>query len=105
MFALNNDHQHIDSEIDLHGLQGREVTSLIENLIRLTQNKLNNGIVNPNEGENGHILKIIAGAGHHSRGGIPVLRFKVKKYLEAEEYDFYEVTQHGVFLVKLDVEK
>ena len=54
----------------------------------------------PNCGKD-HVYKVIAHAGKHSKKGGPVLKYKLKEFMEESRFEYYSDMDHGIFLVRM----
>jgi hypothetical protein len=62
---------------------------------------LDKGKVTPLTGDGRHhVVKILCGRGVHSNGRA-VLKFAIPEYLWEKGYDFYNIEEDGIVLVKL----
>jgi DNA-nicking Smr family endonuclease len=88
--------------LDLHGLFFEEAMKILDKMLPLIQMELNQGLIKPNFDERcHHLVKVVCGAGHHSREGQAVLKHKVPEYLKAQGYDIYTLELFGAVFVHL----
>lgn len=87
----------------MKGYSGYEAVQLTKNRLRETQRCLNEKNLEPNCGRD-HVYKIIAHAGKHSKNGGPVLKYKLKEFLEENRYEYFSDMDHGIFLIRMRAE-
>ena len=97
--SLHNKFSSAGTYVDLHGFFAYEATIVVERMIDTTMELLRNGTVEPNFDEHNHLLKIIAGAGHHSRNG-GVLKKRISELIQKKGYDHKYFEQNGVIMVR-----
>jgi DNA-nicking Smr family endonuclease len=52
------------------------------------------------------VLKIICGAGTHSKEGLAILKYKIPEWLsEEKKFDIYVIESEGIILVRFEVVK
>ena len=76
-------------------------------MLPVIQRDLNKGTISPNipDGKN-HVLKIICGAGNHSKEGATLLKNKIPQWLwEEKGFDIYVIETEGIILVRFEVVK
>lgn len=97
--SLHNKFNTAGTYIDLHGFFAYEAIIVVERAIDTTSDLLRTQTIQPNFDQNNHLLKIIAGAGHHSRNG-GVLKKKISDLINRKGYDHKYFEQNGVILVR-----
>ena len=98
-----NKPEDLNRVIDLHGQTQDSATGILRDRISSTCADLDSGKLTSNISPNSpyHILKVICGAGTHSKTGKGVLKIIIDKWLKSSKFDYFAQIERGVFLVKL----
>lgn len=102
--AINKLETYYDS-IDLFGQQQTSAWNTTRERLIEIRKALADRKIKPNCTETDHIFKVIAHRGNGSRGGVGVLKFAIDELLKEMNCDYYSDMHHGVFLVRIKVNK
>lgn len=91
-----------DLEIDLHGLHKDEAITKVNQRLSELQRNLDAGILTPSSGDgHNHIIKVVSGAGKHSKENKAVLKVAIPEYLKGQGYELHDHTDDGVVLLRM----
>ena len=96
MFDKVNQNLNRDEIIDLHGLHKEESVIALEERSSQIQARIHQGVLCRD-----HRLKIITGKGNNSRGGVPIIKPRVKEYLRENGLRMEELQDGGGFIVRI----
>ena len=102
IFEFLNPHDRRDCDLDLHGLKPNFAIKKLEFYLKKIQMNLKEGFRYNKDRDEGHIFRVVTGAGNNSKHGFPALLMTISEYFIENKYNFYRNEEHGVFLIHIE---